>query len=110
MNSYAFGVEVLATQLQACYLQFTNQATKPSAQSIPSLILFQPSFGRSNFSLILPNLAEFNAEAPLILNLADQYFEIQLTKKLLITESVLQFNFALSDPEQYRSLLNLLQV
>ena len=109
MNSYAFGVEVLATQLQACYLQFTNQATKQSAQSIPSLILFQPSFGRSNFSLILPNLAEFNAEAPLILNLADQYFEIQLTKKLLTTESVLQFNFALSDPEQYRSLLNLLQ-
>lgn len=109
MNSHAFGVEVLATQVRACHLQYRAQGMQLSAQAIPSLILFQPSFGRSNFSLIIPNIADFDLEVALLLHLTEHFFEIQLSQKLLITESLLQFNFALSDSDQYRSLLNLLQ-
>lgn len=109
MNSYSFGVEVLATQLQACSVTSVVKNIDFQSMDIPSLILFQRSFGQSHFSLIIPNIPHLLQQATLQLKLAEQSYIIQPTQKLLETQSFIQFNFKLDDPTLLQHILKQLQ-
>ncbi len=97
-KTYEVGLEVLAQEIYPCAVKVS--ADRSTVNYHPCLMIMVQNLNEPNISIILPNLPFFKEQQAIYLRLDTEEIKVYLTKTLLITQSVAQYEFELINDEQ----------
>ena len=97
-KTYELGLEILAQDIFPCAVKVS--ADRSNINYHPCLLLQTQQLDQVSTSILLPNLPFFKEQQAVYLRLDDQEIKLYLVKTLLITQSIVQFDFELLNDEQ----------
>ncbi len=97
-KTYEVGIEILAQDIFPCAVKVSTDHSNVNYH--PALLIQTQELDQVVNSILLPNLPFFKEQQAIHLRLKDQEIKLYLIKTLLITQSVVQFDFELLNDEQ----------
>ncbi len=97
-KTYEVGIEILAQDIYPCAVKVS--ADHSNVNYHPALLVQTQQLDQVLNSIVLPNLPFFKEQQAIHLRLNDHEIKLYLIKTLLITQSVVQFDFELLNDEQ----------
>ena len=97
-KTYEVGIEILAQDIFPCAVKVSTDHSNVNYH--PALLIQTQELDQVVNSILLPNLPFFKEQQAIHLRLNDQEIKLYLIKTLLITQSVVQFDFELLNDEQ----------